>query len=84
MSRRILRMNLGKDQGLAYYFAAGGLPIVVDGQMIGSIGVGGGVGANYDERCAHQAMETVLGPQPPLAAVAPAAAPAAGVGAVPR
>ena len=58
--------------------------IVVDGQMIGSIGVGVGVGANYDERCAHQAMEKVLGPQPPLAVAAQAAAPAAGVGAAPR
>jgi uncharacterized protein GlcG (DUF336 family) len=71
---RILRMDLGKDAGLAYYFAAGGLPIVVEGQMIGSIGVGGGVGAGYDDRCAHQAMEKVLGPQPPLVTAAPPAA----------
>jgi len=82
---RILRMDLGKDQGLAYYFAAGGLPIVVDGQMIGAIGVGGGVGPNYDELCAYHAMEKVLGPQPPLFVAPPAApAPAAGAPAPPR
>jgi uncharacterized protein GlcG (DUF336 family) len=86
IDQRAIRMNFGKDQGLAYYFAAGGLPIVVDGQMIGAIGVGGGVGQNYDERCAHQAAEKVLGPQPPLVEQqqpAPAA-PAGGTGGAPR
>jgi len=76
--QRLPRLNLGKSQGLAYYYASGGLPIVVDNQMIGAIGVGGGVGPNYDENCAYQAMIKVLGPQPPLpTAAAPPAAPAA-------
>jgi uncharacterized protein GlcG (DUF336 family) len=43
---------------------SGGLPIIVDNQMIGAIGVGG---ANRDEECAHSALTTVIGPQPPLA-----------------
>jgi hypothetical protein len=48
------------------------LPIIVDGQMIGAIGVGGG---NRDEDCAYQALTSVVGPQPPLAVNAPPAAP---------
>lgn len=47
----------------------GGLPIIVDGQMIGAIGVGGG---SRDEDCAYQALTTIVGPQPPLAGPAPA------------
>jgi uncharacterized protein GlcG (DUF336 family) len=60
---RLFRMDLGKEQGLSYYFVGGGLPILVEGQMIGAIGVGGG---NMDEQCAHAALTKVLGPQPPL------------------
>ena len=60
---RVIRLDLGRDSGLAYYFVGGGLPIVVDDQLIGAIGVGGG---NMDEQCAHQALTKVLGPQPPL------------------
>jgi uncharacterized protein GlcG (DUF336 family) len=60
---RVIRLDLGKDQGLAYYFVGGGLPIIVQDQLIGAIGVGGG---NQDEMCAYQALTTVLGPQPPL------------------
>jgi uncharacterized protein GlcG (DUF336 family) len=62
---RLIRLDLGKEQGLSYYFVGGGLPIVVDGNLIGSVGVGGG---NADEQCAYQALQQVLGPQPPLAA----------------
>ena len=69
---RLIRLDLGKEKGLAYYFVGGGLPIVVEGQLIGAIGVGGG---NQDEMCAYTALTKVLGPQPPLT---PAAAPAAG------
>jgi uncharacterized protein GlcG (DUF336 family) len=69
---RLIRLDLGKEKGLAYYFVGGGLPIVVDDQLIGAIGVGGG---NQDEMCAYTALTKVLGPQPPLT---PAAAPAAG------
>ena len=77
---RLIRLDLGKESGLAYYFVGGGLPIVVQDQLIGAIGVGGG---NMDEQCAYQALTKVLGPQPPLPAPpAPAggAAPAEGRG----
>ena len=69
---RLIRLDLGKEKGLAYYFVGGGLPIVVEDQLIGAIGVGGG---NQDEMCAYTALTKVLGPQPPLT---PAAAPAGG------
>jgi uncharacterized protein GlcG (DUF336 family) len=73
---RLIRLDLGKQEGLSYYFVPGGLPIVVDDQLIGAVGVGGG---NADEQCAYQALVKVLGPQPPLAqAPPPAAAPTAG------
>jgi uncharacterized protein GlcG (DUF336 family) len=74
---RLIRLDLGKESGLAYYFVGGGLPIVVQDQLIGAIGVGGG---NMDEQCAYQALTKVLGPQPPLPAPPPAAAPAGGRG----
>jgi uncharacterized protein GlcG (DUF336 family) len=72
---RLIRLNLGERQGLSYYFVGGGLPIVVEDQLIGAVGVGGG---NADEQCAYQALQKVLGPQPPLAAANP---PAGGGGA---
>lgn len=65
---RVIRLDLGKESGLAYYFVGGGLPIVVDDQLIGAIGVGGG---SQDEQCAYQALTKVLGPQPPLPQAAP-------------
>lgn len=74
---RLIRLDLGKQEGLSYYFVPGGLPIIVDDQLIGAIGVGGG---NADEQCAYQALVKVLGPQPPLTPAAPPAAPAAGQG----
>ncbi len=70
---RLIRLDLGKASGLAYYFVGGGLPIVVDDQLIGAVGVGGG---NADEMCAYTALTKVLGPQPPL----PPATPPAGRG----
>jgi uncharacterized protein GlcG (DUF336 family) len=73
---RLIRLDLGKAEGLSYYFVPGGLPIVVENQLIGAIGVGGG---NADEQCAYQAMVKVLGPQPPLApSTPPPGAPMAG------
>jgi len=74
---RLIRLDLGKEKGLAYYFVGGGLPIVVEDQLIGSIGVGGG---NMDEQCAYQALTKVLGPQPPLTVAAPPAGGAPGRG----
>lgn len=46
----------------------GGLPIIVNDQLIGAIGVGGGAGgASYgEERCAYDALTEVFGPQPAL------------------
>lgn len=67
---RLIRLDLGKASGLAYYFVGGGLPIVVEDQLIGAVGVGGG---NADEMCAHTALTKVLGPQPPLTPATPPA-----------
>jgi uncharacterized protein GlcG (DUF336 family) len=72
---RVIRLDLGKESGLAYYFVGGGLPIVVENNLIGAIGVGGG---NMDEQCAYQALTKVLGPQPPLATPAGRGAPGSG------
>jgi len=72
---RLIRTDLGREQGLAYYFVGGGLPIVVEDQLIGAVGVGGG---NQDEACAHAALTKVLGPQPPLTPPAGGGAPAGG------
>jgi len=49
---------------------SGGLPIIVNDQLIGAIGIGGSaprVAQGWsDEICAHKALTEVLGPQPPL------------------
>ena len=48
---------------------AGGLPIIVDGQFLGAIGVGGMAadpGKWSDEICGYNALTAVLGPQPAL------------------
>src|ERR1700676_2557280 len=76
---RLIRLDLGKQEGLSYYFVSGGLPIVVENQLIGAVGVGGG---NADEMCAYQALTKVLGPQPPLTppAAPPGQTPATGRG----
>jgi uncharacterized protein GlcG (DUF336 family) len=50
---------------LNQYYVSGGLPIIVDDQLIGAIGVGGS--RDGDEPCAYAALTKVLGPQPPLA-----------------
>ena len=44
-----------------------GLPIVVEDQLLGAIGVGGSSGD-----CVHEALTLVLGPQPPLEPQEPA------------
>jgi uncharacterized protein GlcG (DUF336 family) len=59
---RLIRTDLGRESGLSYYFVAGGVPIVLENQLIGAIGVGGG---NMDEQCAYSALTKVLGIQPP-------------------
>lgn len=55
---RLIRTDLGREQGLSYYFVPGGVPIVIENQLIGAIGVGGG---NMDEPCAQAALTKVLG-----------------------
>jgi len=40
---------------------SGGIPIVVDGQMIGAIGVGGGAGGGGDENCAIEGLKATFG-----------------------
>ena len=49
---------------LNLWLVSGGLPIIVDDQVIGAVGVGG---SRMDEQCAYYALTKVLGPQPPLA-----------------
>ncbi len=43
-----------------FFSVAGGIPIVVDGQMIGAIGVGGGAGGG-DENCAIEGLKQTFG-----------------------
>ena len=56
----------------------GGLPIIINGQLIGAIGVGGIPPAERtatygEEMCARDALQAVIGPQPPLLPELPAA-----------
>ncbi|MGH9254827.1 MAG: heme-binding protein [Vicinamibacterales bacterium] len=44
-----------------FFTNSGGLPIVVDGQMIGAIGVGGGAGGSGDENCAIEGLKATFG-----------------------
>src|SRR5215471_5241421 len=61
---------------LGLFANSGGLPIVVNKQMIGAVGVGGSaprVPVWSDEICAHKALTEVLGPSvPPLEKDVPA------------
>ncbi|MBZ5579266.1 MAG: heme-binding protein [Acidobacteriia bacterium] len=53
----------GLPRQLAYFnffTNAGGIPIVVDGQMIGAVGVGGGAGGG-DEACAIEGLQAAFG-----------------------
>jgi uncharacterized protein GlcG (DUF336 family) len=44
----------------------GGLPIIVNGQLIGAMGAGGMATPAGEEACVRDALEQVIGPQPPL------------------
>lgn len=46
---------------LGQFTSPTGLPIIVEDQLLGAIGVGGASG-----ECTHEALTRVLGPQPPL------------------
>src|SRR5262250_1861462 len=74
---------------LGFFPNSGGLPILVNDQLIGAIGVGGSaprVAQGWsDEICAHKAMTEVLGAQAPLGeGLPPGAAGARGTAPVPR
>jgi len=58
-----------------FFTNSGGMPIVVDGQMIGAIGVGGGAGGGGDENCAIEGLKATFGEHVTLP-VYPAATPA--------
>src|ERR1700723_3120499 len=54
-----------EDIQLGYFSNSGGLPIVVNKQLIGAVGVGGSaprVPVWSDEICAHKALVEVIGP----------------------
>ena len=40
---------------------SGGIPVVVDGEMVGAIGVGGGAGGGGDENCAIEGLKATFG-----------------------
>lgn len=42
----------------------GGLPVVIDGQVIGALGVAGAGGSSIDEGCAKSAIDQVFQPNP--------------------
>ena len=44
-----------------FFTNSGGIPIVVDGEMIGAIGVGGGAGGGGDENCAMEGLKAAFG-----------------------
>ena len=44
-----------------FFTNSGGLPIVVDNQLIGVIGVGGGAGGGGDENCAIEGLKATFG-----------------------
>jgi uncharacterized protein GlcG (DUF336 family) len=57
-----------------FFTNSGGIPIVVDGQMIGAVGVGGGAGGGGDENCAIEGLKATFGDHVTLPAYpAPAA-----------
>ena len=64
-----------------FYLESGGIPIVVDGQMVGALGVSG-VEGGQDENCAIEGLKAAFGGRallPVYGAPGAARAPAAGV-----
>jgi uncharacterized protein GlcG (DUF336 family) len=55
-----------------FFTNGGGVPIVVDGQMIGAVGVGGGAGGG-DENCAVEGLKATFGDHVTLPVYPPAA-----------
>jgi uncharacterized protein GlcG (DUF336 family) len=56
----------GNMAGYGLTVNKGALPIVANGQLIGAMGAGGMNGATAEENCVRDALEQVIGPQPPL------------------
>jgi glc operon protein GlcG len=56
-----------------FYLASGGIPIVVDGQMIGVVGVSG-VDGGQDENCAVEGLKAAFGDHATLPVYGPAGA----------
>jgi uncharacterized protein GlcG (DUF336 family) len=61
-----------RDVEMGLFPNKGGLPIIVDHQLLGAVGVGG---SGMDEECGNYALTQVLGPQPALAPNLPARPP---------
>ena len=60
-SSRTIRPALPRSTAYFNFFTnPGGIPIVVDGQMIGAVGVGGGAGGG-DENCAIEGLKATFG-----------------------
>lgn len=58
-----------QEMKLGLFANAGGLPVIVNDQLIGAIGIGGSRPQPpvwSDEICGHKALTEVIGPQPPL------------------
>ena len=54
--------GIGRQTGnFSFFTNSGGIPIVVDGQMIGAVGVGGGAGGGGDENCAIEGLKATFG-----------------------
>ena len=58
-------------ESFGFFTNAGGIPIVVDGQMIGAVGVGGGAGGG-DEACAIEGLKATFGDHVALPVYSPA------------
>jgi uncharacterized protein GlcG (DUF336 family) len=50
-----------RDMDANILILGGGLPIKVNGQLVGGIGVGGAPGGHLDQACAQAALDKVLG-----------------------
>jgi uncharacterized protein (UPF0303 family) len=56
-----------------FYLDSGGIPIVVDGQMVGAVGVSG-VDGGQDENCAIEGLKAAFGDHATLPVYRPAGA----------
>jgi glc operon protein GlcG len=55
------KVKAAKDSGVPMMAMAGGLPIVVNGQVIGAIGVSGAEPGGHDKECVTAALAAVQG-----------------------